>query len=205
MHYADLRPRSNNPEIGNPDNNPGTLSPTGSPKHKHQLLLNNVTMMLRYCLLVICLVLASPLTHAGKYSHPHIDRIVAADGPPEGVVFELVFWDDNTWTWAAPMISDLRAQLQNRFPGLDVAIVSHGGEQFQLTRSRIGEQPEAISQLLSLADEGVNLHVCGGHSSWYDIPDSEYIDIVDVSPSGPAQVNDYLALGYRLIVLRKPE
>ena len=161
--------------------------------------------MLRSLILAICLVLLSPLTHADGYSHPHIERIIAADEPPEGVVFELVFWDDNTWTWAAPMISDLRAQLQNRFPGLDVAIVSHGGEQFQLTQSRVDEQPEAIAQLLSLADEGVDFHVCGTHSEWNDIPTSEYIDIVDVSPSGPAQVNDYIALGYRLIVLRKPE
>lgn len=161
--------------------------------------------MLRFIVLAICVVLLNPLTHAGAYSHPHIERIIAADEPPQGVVFELVFWDENTWTWAAPMISDLRAQLQNRFPGLDVAIVSHGGEQFQLTQSRVDEQPKAIAQLLSLADDGVDIHVCGTHSEWNDIPTSEYIDIVNVSPSGPAQVNDYIALGYRLIVLRKPE
>jgi hypothetical protein len=36
------------------------------------------------------------------------------------------------------------------------------------------------------------------------VPETDYLDIVDVSPSGPAQVNDYLSLGYRLVVLRKP-
>ena len=161
--------------------------------------------MLRSAVISLCLIALIPLVHASEYSHPHIDRIVAADEPPEGVVFELVFWDENTWEWAAPMLSDLTAQLQNRFPGLDVAIVSHGAEQFQLTQSRVKEQPDAIAQLISLVDDGVDIHVCGTHSDWNGIPTSEYIDIVNVSPSAPAQVNDYLALGYRLIVLRKPD
>ena len=161
--------------------------------------------MIRSVLISLCLFILIPLVHASEYTHPHIERMIAADEPPEGVVFELVFWDENTWEWAAPMLSDLTAQLQNRFPGLDIAIVSHGAEQFQLTQSRVKEQPDAIAQLISLADDGVDIHVCGTHSDWNGIPTSEYIDIVNVSPSAPAQVNDYLALGYRLIVLRKPD
>ncbi len=161
--------------------------------------------ILKLLVLAICAGLLAQPSFGGGYSHPHIDRLVAADNPPGGVVFELVHWDEATWTWAAPMIADLREQLRSRFPGLDVAIVSHGGEQFQLTESRVHEQPEAIAQLRSLADEGVNFHVCETHSEWNDIPISEYIDIVDVSPSGPAQVNDYIALGYRRIILRAPE
>ena len=152
---------------------------------------------------VFLLLLSWPLV-AAEYSHPTINRLLASEDPPDGVVFELVHWDDDTWSWAAPMIADLRSQLQGKYPEIDVAVVSHGKEQFQLTHDRIGEQPEALSQLQTLTDEGVNLHVCGTHSQWNEVPESDYIDIVDVSPSGPAQVNDYLKLGYRLVVLRRP-
>ena len=155
-------------------------------------------------LIALYLVVLAPVLHAADTAHPTIKRLLALDEAPEGVVFELVHWDEATWSWAAPMIADLRSQLRAKFPDIDVAIVSHGGEQFQLTRARIGEQPQAITQLRSLADEGVNLHVCGTHSQWNDVPETDYIDIVDVSPSGPAQVNDYISLGYRLVVLRKP-
>jgi len=55
-----------------------------------------------------------------------------------------------------------------------------------------------------LSDEGVNLYVCGTHSSWKNISEDSYIDIVNVSPSGPARINDYLNLGYTKILLRKP-
>jgi hypothetical protein len=51
--------------------------------------------------------------------------------------------------------------------------------------------------------EDVSLHVCGTHSSWYDIPESSYIDIVDVAVSGPAKINDYINLGYQPIQLYK--
>ena len=98
--------------------------------------------------IVVVLAILMPglqLVRASGYSHPTVNRLIAADEAPNGVVFELVHWDDATWTWAAPMIADLRAQLRARYPDIDVAIVSHGRDQFQLTRERIAEQPEAIS------------------------------------------------------------
>ena len=149
-------------------------------------------------------MLFSCQAQAERYSHPTIERLLQADESPDGVVFELLAWDEFTWRWAAPMIADLRAQLQQKFPQVDVAVVSHGGEQFQLTREQAKQQPQAIAQLQSLQADGVDLHVCGAHSLWNDVPVSAYIDFVDVSPSGPAQLNDYIKLGYRHILLQQP-
>ena len=67
------------------------------------------------------LLIASQV-QAGQYSHPTIKRMLQASEPPDGVVFELVSWDEHTWSWAAPMITDLRAQLQRKFPQVDVAV-----------------------------------------------------------------------------------
>lgn len=142
--------------------------------------------------------------YALDYTHATVNKLIQAKEAPDGVVFELISWDERTWTWAAPMITALRHQLKQKFPDIDVVLVSHGGEQFQLTQERQHEQPEAIAQLQSLSEDGMSLHVCGTHSSWKDVPDTAYIDIIDVSPSGPAQINDYIKLGYTHILLQKP-
>lgn len=138
------------------------------------------------------------------HHYPSVEKILASDNEPDGIVFELLSWDENTWTWAAPLLKDYRNRLLQKFPDLDIAVVSHGAEQFQLTKADAPDQPAAIATLSSLSDDGVNIHVCGVHSSWQGVSEDSYIDIVDVSPSGPAQINDYVNLGYIRIVLRKP-
>lgn len=160
--------------------------------------------MIRLAKLFPVLLLCALPAFAGNFKHPDVERLLTAADEPDGVVFELISWDDKTWQWATPMIRDLRAQLKQRFPEIDIAVVSHGGEQFQLTRQREAEQPRAIAQLASLTEEGVDLHVCGTHSYWNDIAEDAYLDFVDVSPSGPAQVNDYIRLGFTHILLQKP-
>ena len=155
-------------------------------------------------ILLFALLTFAIVTHAAEYSDPTVNRLLKSAEEPDGVVFELISWDDKTWQWAAPMIADLRQQLQAKFPAIDVAVVSHGGEQFQLTRQQAKQQPQAIAQLQDLTEQGVNLHVCGTHSSWQDVPASAYLEMVDVSPSGPAQINDYIKLGYTHILLQKP-
>jgi intracellular sulfur oxidation DsrE/DsrF family protein len=148
-------------------------------------------------LLLMMLTISYSLANAQEnYSHPGIDYLIKANVEPVGVVFELIEWGDNTWQWAAPMIRDLKAQLQDKYPKIEIAIVSHGGEQFQLTRKKAKEQPRAISLLKNIVEDGTNLYVCGTHSSWKNIPETDYIDIVNVAVSGPAKINDYINLGY---------
>jgi len=154
--------------------------------------------------LATVLLLMSPFLFAAHSSNSQIDELLASTTEPDGIVFEVLSWDKNTWTWAAPLIKDYRNQLLKKFPELDIAIVSHGAEQFQLTKDEAQNQPEAISSLESLTTDGVNLHVCGTHSSWNDISEDSYIDIVDVSPSGPAQINDYINLGYIKVLIKQP-
>ncbi len=140
-----------------------------------------------------------------RLSNPTVNQLLEPGRVPDGVVFELLSWGENTWQWAAPMITNLGKQLQAKFPDIDVAVVSHGGEQFQLTRQRKQQQSQAITQLTELSKEGVNLHVCGTHSYWQGVADSDYIDIVDVFPDGPAQINNYKKLGYTHILLQRSQ
>ena len=154
-------------------------------------------------LLVLALLISS--TVIADYTHPGVDRLIQANKEPAGVVFELIERDKKTWEWAAPMIKDLKAQLKEKYPNLDIAIVSHGREQFQLMSRRVKEQPEAISLLRDIVKDGTNLHVCGVYSGWRDVKPEEYIDIVDVAASGPAKINDYINLGYQPIQLYKKQ
>ena len=159
-------------------------------------------MRFKQIVLFVALCLSHQFLMAAQ--HTGIEKILASDDRPDGIVFELLSWDENTWTWAAPLLNNYRNRLLQKFPGLDIAVVSHGGEQFQLTKELALEQPEAIATLTDLSNAGVNIHVCGVHSSWKNISQDNYIDIVDVSPSGPAQINDYINLGYTKILLKKP-
>ena len=155
-------------------------------------------------LLVWALLLISS-TVIANYTNPIVNHLIKANNAPEGVVFELIESDKRTWEWAAPLIKGLRMQLKEKKPDIEIAVVSHGREQFQLIKKRANRQKQAISILEGLVRKGdVNLHVCGTHSSWYDIDPDSYIDIVDVAVSGPAKINDYINLGYQLIQLHKP-
>lgn len=155
--------------------------------------------------LLLLVTLFTQHASAVETRNAEVDRLIREGVEPDGVVFEMIAWDNRTWTWAAPMLAELRGQLRAKFPGLDVVVVSHGGEQFQLTHDRRDEQPEAIQQLASLSEEGMSVHVCGVHSQWNDVPAEAYLDFVDVSASGPAQINDYIKLGYRHIRLEAPD
>ncbi len=155
-------------------------------------------------LLSFLLLFASRLPAAGLDS-PDFRNLFAREQAPPGVVVELIEWQPGSWQWATPLLIELRERLRQRFPGTDLAIVSHGGEQFQLTRERRSEQPQATAGLQGLVDDGVDLFVCGTHSSWRDVPEDAYLDFVKVAPSGPARINDYIELGYVHVRLDRPE
>ncbi len=93
-------------------------------------------------------------------------------------------------------------RLRERFPDLPVAIVSHGTEQFSLTRENRKNTPElheGIEQLVT--DQDVDVHVCGTHAGWFGVLPEDFPDYVDVAAAGPATINDYRALDYVLIEL----
>ena len=131
-----------------------------------------------------------------------IDDILAAGTAPPGVVFEVVSGDSDLLKDVLPAIHDNIKRLRTRFPGLDIAIVTHGEEQFALTTDNRESAPKlhAIAETL-VDDQQVSLHVCGTYANWNDISAEEFPDFVNVSATGPAQINDYRELGYILVVL----
>lgn len=161
-------------------------------------------MKRRFLLFCFALVLSMELS-AAEYQHAEINRLIQANFEPDGVVFDLMAWEDNTWDWAAPMIESLSQQLRNQYPDLDIALVSHGAELFDLAlKQNRGDDP-AIQKLESLNKNGMEVHICGNYASYKKLGTDDFLPFVDVAPSGPTQIQDYVSLGFTLVVLEKPD
>lgn len=123
-----------------------------------------------------------------------VAELLRRSTPPAGVVFEIVDDDEAALEQALPRVRAWVARLRARFPALPVAVVSHGDELLALAAPRL--YPEVHRQVEDLVSEGVSLHVCGTYAGWQGVAAEAFPDYVDVVPQGPAQIDEYEALGY---------
>lgn len=132
----------------------------------------------------------------------HVKNILSLKEAPTGIVFEIVTGAENSLKWALPQTKKFIVKLRQRFPGIDIAIVTHGSEQFSLTKKNDKKYKKIHSLTEQLTQqENIPLHVCGTHASWRDMDEEDFPDYVDVTAAGPATINDYVALGYILVKL----
>ncbi len=149
-------------------------------------------------LLAACLLCLSPLA----WSASAIQHLLDAATPPDGVVFEVVESDDDALDWAIPQINHYVSQLRARFPDIEIAVVTHGSEQFALTRANRSENTAIHQGVQSLVqDADVPVHVCGTHAGWFGVDPEDFPAFVDVAPAGPVQIHQYEELGYELVVV----
>ena len=131
-----------------------------------------------------------------------VDSILNNKQAPAGVVFEIVSGESGLLSELLPSVKTDIKKLRDRFPKMPIAIVTHGTEQFDLMKEKRGEENQAhkvVEELVNSND--VDVHVCGTHAGWYGVTPEDFPDYVNVSATGPAQINDYVALGYEVIVL----
>ncbi|MBD3609539.1 MAG: DsrE family protein [Gammaproteobacteria bacterium] len=151
-------------------------------------------------LLAISAVLIAPSFASDK---EEVAAILKLDAAPEGVVFEIIARSDGL-SWAIPRISQHSEALREKFPGLPIAVVSHGNEQFALQTKFQQRNAKVHKQVQSLTQSDIPLHVCGTFAGWRGVSEEEFPDYVDVAAEGPAQVRAYEELGYILVVLDEP-
>lgn len=129
--------------------------------------------------------------------HPAIAKLLGQERPPPGVVFEIVTADPQALRWAVPQVADYARRLRERFPKLDMAVVSHGREMFELRTDKRAGEAAVHAQVEQLAKEQhIPVHVCETHAGWRGVGAEAFPDYVNVAPAGPAQVNHYMDLGY---------
>lgn len=130
-----------------------------------------------------------------------VDRILALDKAPPGVVFEVVSGNPDALNGVVPRVSRYAERLRARFPDLPVAVMTHGSEQFSLLASEQGSYGDLHAQVRALSGEGaVDVHVCGNHASWRNNTAEDFPDYVDVASSASAKMSEYRALGYIVVL-----
>lgn len=141
-----------------------------------------------------------------KRGEEGLRTILSSSEPPIGVVFEIASGDDEGLNWAIPVVQSYAKQLRTKFPGIKLAVVSHGEEQFQLTRDNRRNFAAMHKQVVSLIkNQDVEIHVCGRYAASYGIDEDKFVDYVDVAAQGPAQVKAYENNGYEVLFIRRPK
>ena len=158
---------------------------------------------MKYACIAVVLLFLSPLRTASA-DQAALEQLLAGVERPEGVVFEIIAWQVDTWNWAAPLLRGHIERLLARFPGLDMALVSHGAELFDLARRAGLQDDAALLELARLSGEGLEIHVCGEYAAWKRLGQEDFLDFVDVADSGSAQLSAYLELGFAHIRLEPP-
>lgn len=158
-------------------------------------------MPTRYKQFIFSILLLLPLLACAAGTT--LDKVLASKQKPPGVVIEIVTGDQQGLNWALPQAQQYIEKLRQRFPGIHVAIVTHGREQFALQKAKSGKQKKVHSLTKALLKDDIKLHVCGTFAGWEGLAEEDFPDYVDVAPEGPALVNDYLALDYALIIIKR--
>jgi len=148
--------------------------------------------------ITLLLFLASPIFASDKED---IDKLLAMSETPDGVVFELIGSDGAYLTKSLEKVQKYKEQLQKKFPKLDIAVVSHGSEQFSLTTDNAKKYKKAHDGVKRLVASDVPVYICETHASWRDVTAEEFPDYINVAPQGPAQIKQYQELGYTLVVI----
>ncbi|HIQ15262.1 MAG TPA: hypothetical protein EYH38_06795 [Leucothrix sp.] len=130
-----------------------------------------------------------------------IAKILAQSETPDGVVFEVIGSDAKYLTNALERIQEYKEVLQKKFPKLDIAVVSHGSEQFGLTTKNAEKNKKAHNSVKRLVASDVPVYICETHASWRDVSAEDFPEYISVAAQGPAQIRQYQELGYTLVVI----
>ncbi len=133
-----------------------------------------------------------------------IERILSLPKAPQGVVFEVVSSQDEALTWAIPEVRRQAERLRARFPGLSIAVVSHGNEQFALSRKNQARYQAVHNSVRQIKQDGIDVQVCGTHASWRSLEPEDFPDYIGVVAAAPVTIKNYREIGYHLVVLRRP-
>jgi len=159
------------------------------------------TSLLPLLLLLSSLLLLIPSISFAK-DPTNITDLLKLEKAPAGVVIEIVTWGGDNLQWALPQSKKYISKLRKKFPKLAVAIVTHGAEQFALTKDEEKDNKEVHQLVQSFGNDDVPVHVCETFAGWRGLTADDFPSYVNVAAAGPAQVNDYIALGYELIVIK---
>ena len=131
-----------------------------------------------------------------------IDTILSKSNAPDGVVFELIGSEDSKYLPnSLTKVEAYKTQLKKKFPDIEIAVVAHGAEQFELTKDNAIKEKKSHDLVKRITLDDVPVHICETHASWRDVGAEDFPEYVTVSAQGPIQIKQYQELGYLLVVI----
>ena len=131
-----------------------------------------------------------------------IDKILNLAISPEGVVFELIGSENSQYLPnALSKVESYKFQLKMKFPDIEIAVVAHGSEQFELTKSNANKEKKSHDLVKRITLDDVPVHICETHASWRGVGAEDFPEYITVSAQGPIQIKQYQELGYLLVVI----
>jgi len=131
-----------------------------------------------------------------------IDKLLAMNETPDGVVFELIGSEDSSYLpKALTKVEKYKDQLKKKFPDIDIAVVSHGAEQFELTTDNAKVEKKSHNLVKRITNDDIPVHICETHASWRGVTAEDFPSYINVAAQGPAQIEQYQELGYTLVVV----
>ena len=159
------------------------------------------TLSMSHLVLASSAAIQSPIV---EDIHPQVEQLISANVEPEGVVFDIETLDSEALQSLTSYVLSQVDLVKKAYPDVDIAIVSHGAEEFALqttAQNKYAEIHSLFNELVS--SEGVSVHVCGAVGGLKQLTQEDFPDFVSYSASGMAQINDYKALGYSVIVIKE--
>jgi intracellular sulfur oxidation DsrE/DsrF family protein len=143
---------------------------------------------------------AAPLAAPVDYPEQElIEELVARDELP-GVLFLIMDDDDEALEWVLPRLLQYSAQLREKWPEMPISVLSHGQEMFGLLQKYATLYPHLHADLKRLVTQyKVTFHVCETFAAMADVAPSEFPDYVDVVPFGPAEIENYRRLDFKVV------
>ncbi len=163
--------------------------------------LNPINHKFLNALLVFLISITSAAVFANQ-EKDQIAKLLTQSETPDGVVFELIGSEKTDYLpKALKKIEDYKNRLQAKFPKLDIAVVSHGAEQFKLTTKNKGKEKESHKSVQRLVAADVPVHICETHASWRGKSAEDFPEYITPTSQGPTQIKAYQEMGYTLIVI----
>ena len=154
---------------------------------------------------LLSLLVGAAIAGSKPASDSAVESLLESGQQPQGVVFEIASGDLRSLDWALPRIQRYVKALRGQFPDVEIAVVTHGREQFALTSDQQKSQGAVHDNVQSLVrDQNVPVHVCETYAEMNNVAAEQFPEYVQVAPAGPAQVRAYEDLGYSVIRLRRP-
>jgi len=119
------------------------------------------------------------------------------------VLFELIGRENGKYLpEGLKKVEAYKIQLKRKFPDIKIAVVTHGAEQFELTKENAIKQSKTHDIVKRISAENVPVHVCSTHASWRGKTEHDFPDYVLATTGAGSQMQEYEAQGYIRVKIR---